>query len=603
MKLLSAFISVVLISTSLYSQPAVVSEEIVVTASAVPEELDETPVAATVITREEIERREARDVSDVLREVPGITVARTGSAGKVASLFVRGGSSKQALVLWNGVEMNNPYFSGYNFGQLSTAGVQRVEVVRGPFSALYGSEAVSGVVNVLTTPRSSGATVDVEAGENGLLDAALHGALVRDFWSAYGTVERRRDDGFFENDEFASSSFMGGASLAPSAGLTLGVTARHSTYELSIPFAPNATYTAFEPRSERGEEGSETQIALPVRYDRGRMTYEARLAESRRDDVFADLESGEDSSTETRVRSLRVAAQVRGTALGTLTIGGEYEEAVVDHVSDFSLIDARERSNESIFVEDRLSFAAGPRSSVEITAGVRYDRFDTFGAETTPRVAAAWVREGHKLRAAYGESFRAPAIGELYSPYFGNPELDAERSNNAEVGYEHHVAEGMVGITLFRSRYDDLISFGAATFENIARASAEGIELAASRRLGRLDLGLSYTWLNAQDEATGAQLVRRPEHSGSLAIGYFAGAMSTQLVIAHTGARPDVTDVFPFGIVTNEAHTTADVTIRYALGKLVPYVKVDNLTDTRYEEVFGYASGRRRASVGLRYSM
>ena len=603
MKLLSAFISVLLISNFVYSQPAVLSDEIVVTASAVPEELDETPVAATVITRDDIERREARDVSDVLREVAGISIARTGTAGKVASLFVRGGSTKQALVLWNGVEMNNPYFSGYNFGQLSTAGVQKVEVVRGPFSALYGSEAVSGVVNVLTTPVMSGATIDVEAGENGLLDASLHGALVRDSWSAHGTIERRRDDGFFDSDDFASSSFMGGASVSPYRGLTLGLSARHSTYELSIPFAPNATYTAFEPSANRGEEGSETQIALPVRFERGRVTYEARVSESRRDDVFRDLDSGESSTTDTRVRAARLTTHFRATPIGTITVGGEYEEAVVDHISDFSLIDARERSNRSLFVEDRASFATSAFSSLELTAGVRYDRFDTFGSETTPRIAAAWVLGAHKIRAAYGEAFRAPAIGELYSPYFGNPGLDAERSTSAEIGYELHTTKGMAGATLFRSRYDDLIAFGAATFENVDRASADGVELTFSRAFGSLDLGIAYTWLDAEDMSTGARLVRRPEHSGSVALGSHFGALSTQLVVEHKGARLDVTDVSPFGIVTNEAHTTADLTIRYSLGALVPYVKIDNVTDTRYEEVFGYPSGRRRASVGVRYRM
>src|SRR5688500_2153248 len=133
-----------------------VSEEIIVTASAAPETLQSTPAAVTVISREDIEAREARDVSDVLREVPGLSVSRTGSQGKVSAIFIRGGSSKQALVLWNGVEVNNAYFSAYNFGQLSSAGVERVEIVRGPYSALYGADAVSGVINILTTPPTRG---------------------------------------------------------------------------------------------------------------------------------------------------------------------------------------------------------------------------------------------------------------------------------------------------------------------------------------------------------------------------------------------------------------------------------------------------------------
>src|SRR5687768_6074525 len=195
------FFFAVLLAASLSAQ-----ETIIVTASSLPEEIDETPVAATVITREAIERREARDVADVLREVPGLAVSRTGSPGKNTTLFIRGGSSKQALVLWNGVEMNNAYFSGYDFGQLSSAGVEKVEVVRGPFSALYGSEAVSGVVNVLTKPSTTGASIDVEGGENGLLNGVLYGAHVSDHWVLNGTVERRQDDGFANNDDFSGSS-------------------------------------------------------------------------------------------------------------------------------------------------------------------------------------------------------------------------------------------------------------------------------------------------------------------------------------------------------------------------------------------------------------
>jgi outer membrane cobalamin receptor len=167
------------------TQPSI-QQEIVVTASALPEEIDQTPVAATIITRDDMERREVRDVADILREVPGITVSRTGSPGKNTTLFIRGGSSKQALVLWNGVEMNNAYFSGYDFGQLSSAGVERVEVVRGPFSALYGSEAVSGVINVLTKASTSGASVDLA----GTRMARLN--VVRTMASSTTTISRRR---------------------------------------------------------------------------------------------------------------------------------------------------------------------------------------------------------------------------------------------------------------------------------------------------------------------------------------------------------------------------------------------------------------------------
>ncbi len=583
-----------------------IRDEIVVTASAQPESIEETPATVTVITREEIEARGARDIVDVLREVPGLTVSRTGSPGKSTSLFIRGGSSKQALVLWNGVEMNNPYFSGYNFGQMSTAGVERVEIVRGPFSALYGSEAVSGVVQVLTEPRKSSAVIDAQFGENGLINGAFSGALVGERWNAHGSVERRADDGFVANDDAQSDAFAGGVTVRPVPGLSLGFLARRSSYELGIPFSPNANYDAFVPSPLRREEGSETQLVAPFRYEKNGTRVDLRVSESRRDERFRDPEGFGDSDTESTIRGARVSAHTK-TRFGTITGGGEYERAEVDHLSAFSFIDQRDRTSRSLFVEDSMSFDAGKASTFELVAGFRYDEFDTFGGETTPRVAAAWLHRGqnggHKIRAAYGEGFRAPAIGELYSPFFGNAELEAERSTNLEIGYERFTQNGSASITAFRASYDDLIAFGASTFENIAAATASGVEVAASRRFGAFDALVSYTWLDTEDEATGERLLRRPEHSGSMALGYRHGAYHAQLVVTHRGQRDDVRDLFPFGNVVNEANTTADLTVHYALGALSPYLKIENLGNASYEEVFGYASAPRRASVGVRYEL
>jgi vitamin B12 transporter len=578
------------------------NDEIIVTASALPEEADETPVAATVITRQQLESREVRDVSDALREVPGLTVSRTGSPGKATTLFVRGGSSKQALVLWNGVQLNNPYFSGYDVGQLSTAGVEKVEVVRGPFSALYGSEAVSGVVNVLTNPSRDAASIDLEAGENGLFNGVLFGALANDRWNAHAALERRQDDGFFANDDFESAALNAGAAFTPNAQSSIGVLARYTTYELGIPFAPNSSFTAFAPSPNRGQDGGEWQLAIPMRYDSRRFGFELRLSDSRHDETFRDPDGPfgpELNVVDSGVRTARATART-ATPLGTITVGGEYTRAVVDLQSTtLGAIDSRDRTNRSFFVEDRLS-----RNAFELTLGVRHDDFGDFGSETSPRIAAAYVRNGHKLRAAYGEGFRAPAIGELYFPFGGNVNLGSERSRNAEVGYERFAANGHFSVTVFDSHYENLIAFGPTfQFENIQEATARGVELGAARTFGAWQIDASYTWLDTEDEATGSRLVRRPEHSGSLAFGYHHGPYSAQLVVVHKGALVDVTDLFPFGTLTNDAHTTADAVVHYAAGALRPYLKVENVTDERYEETFGYPSAPRRFVLGVRYAL
>jgi len=583
-----------------------IQQEIIVTASALPEELEETPVAATVITRKDIEQREVRDIADILREVPGLAVSRTGSPGKNTTLFIRGGSTKQALVLWNGVAMNNAFFSGYDFGQLSSAGVERVEVVRGPFSALYGSEAVSGVINVLTKPSASGASLDVEGGGKSLFNAALSGAWVNERWVANGALERRQDDGFAPNDDFTGNSVLGGATFLPNEHVTAGILARYNSYDLGDPRAPNAFSSAFVPSPQRREDGSQMQIAIPFTLQTARSAFEVRLSDSRRSDTFDDPGGPfgpEHSDVNASIRGVRATAR-RSTFAGAITIGGEYERAFVDSTSDFGAIDSRSRTNKSAFLEDRLSHSLGAASSIELTAGARYDDFGPFGSETSPRIAAAWIDHGHKLRASYGEGFRAPAIGELYFPLGGNVNLRAERSRNTEVGYEHFTRLGTFSATYFDADYTNLINFGPSfQFENIAAARSRGVELGAVRRYGPMLLDLSYTWLDTEDKATGEELLRRPRHSGSFAVGYDAAAYSAQLVIAYKGVRDDVTDLFPFGTVRNEAFTTADLTVHYQLGALRPYVKLENLTDKKYEEVFGYPSGRRRAIVGVRYSI
>ncbi len=602
------FLLIFLFAVPVLSQTQSVSENIVVTASSVPESVESTPAAVTIVTRADIEKREARDVADVLREVPGLSFARTGSSGKTTTLFIRGGSSKQALVLWNGVEMNNAYFSGYNFGQLSTVGVERVEVIRGPYSALYGSDAVSGVVNVLTTPHRSNFDVNVQAGENGLRNGSISGALVQGVWTAQGTLEHRTDDGFARNDDFTGETASAGLQFAPRETFSIAVMARHSTYDLGIPRNVNAAASAFVPTLRRREDGSETQVFLPMRFEAGGLKYEVRLAESRRKEHYEDPDApfgAEFADTDAATRSARASAQA-SSRLGTITVGGEIERSEVDHVDSFRTdVKSQTRSSRSFFVEDRLS-APIRGGTIEVALGARYDHYDTFGSELSPRFAMAWVNGNRKLRAAYGSGFRAPAIGELYSPFFGNPYLGAERSKNVEIGFDQYLNSATLSLTAFRSDYDDLIAFStgsALRFENVARAKAQGIELGATRRFSKLQAGLSYTFLKAVDQAGDQQLPRRPKHSGSLSLGYDFAPAYAELVFIHSGERPDVTDLFPFARVTNEPYTTVDVTLHYDLGRFVPFVKIENAMDEKYDEVFGYPSARRRAVVGVRYSL
>ena len=605
---LSLFFVVPALAQSTPQKPVTINDQIVVTASSLPETLQASPASITVITRKDIDERAARDVADILREVPGLVLARSGSPGKATSLFTRGAASTQTLVMWNGIVLNNPYFSGYDWGRFSTAGVEQIEIVRGPFSALYGSEAMAGVINVLTAPKTSGFHGDFESGSHGLRNAMLNGDFASETLIAAGSYEHRSDDGFNPNDDFRQNSGSANVKWMPSDALSLGAAARHTSYNLGIPFNTNAAGTALVPSLDRRQNGMETQIAIPVTLTLGRFISDLTLSENHRKDDFNDPADPFTTSTSTDAKTRRARLTTRFlTAAGTIVAGGEYDHDVVNDVTNFgpNFLDKR-RTAQSFFVEDRYSKELGTGSRFELSAGVRRDHFDVFGSQTSPRIAAAIVRGTTKWRAAYGKGFRAPSLGELYFPFFGNSDLKAESNNSYEIGYDAALGhDGLFSLTYFNSRYRNLITFDPVTFisQNIGRVRSDGLELGLTDNVSaNVYAQFSYTYLqHDEDESTGLRLARRPKHSGSLATGYRSGAMDTNIVILHTGEREDSLAIFPFTRTTNRAYTTIDANVQYRLSRFTPFVKVENATNKKYEEVVGYASPTRRVILGIKF--
>jgi vitamin B12 transporter len=583
------------------------SEEIVVTASAMPETVESTPASVTVITQKEIEQHAARDLADVLREVPGLTISRTGSPGKATSLFTRGANSTHTLVLWNGIEINNPYFAGYDWGRFSTAGVQQVEVVRGPYSALYGSDAVAGVVNVLTNPVKSGVHGDFEAGGHGLRNAMAGADYVTSSTLFSASYEHRSDDGFDTNDDFTQNTANLFFKWTAANHFSFGLAGRRTSYDLGVPTNLNAAGTAIIPSPNRRQEGTERQLAIPIAQSIGRFSYELALSESKRNDSFTDPDDPYgfiNGTTESTTRRVRLTTRT-ATGIGTIVAGGETARATVNDLTPFGPnLDHDRRRDKSLFIEDRIHHELGPDSSLEFTVGARHDDFDEFGTETTPRLAFAWVHGGSKIRAAYGESFRAPSIGELFFPFSGNPDLRAEHGKTAEIGYDAALGNGgLFSITLFHSRYRDLIVFDNATFVfgNIGRARSQGAELSLTRNVGtNYYSNITYTYLDTKQDSTGDELLRRPRNSGSIFIGRRAGNVETNIALVYAGSRLDVLPVAPFSSVGVRSHTTIDVNMQLRGDRYTPYVKLENATNKRYEEVLGYPSPGRRLILGVR---
>lgn len=578
--------------------------DVVVTAEAVPEEAAGLAVATTVLDRAAIERSRAATVADLLRSVPGVDVAQSGGAGGVTSLFLRGANSNAALVLVDGVKLNSPYFGGVDLATLGTANVERIEIVRGPFSALWGSEALGGVVQVITrradAPGFSGrgfAGLGNDAAREGGATASFRqGAVGVTAGFRRGTVEGELPNEFFEATDLSAALDV---QLAPA--VRTGVTVRRDTSRTGIPFS-GAT-----PTPNRATTADATTVSVPVSVAlASRTTLEAAATFSDDSPTYSDPDDPWGFTwSETKARRAGgrlVVSHVAGA--NRVSVGADYERTVVDNEDSYGVqLDGLTTRTWSVFAEDRLSLAD---ERVSVTAGVRRDENDAYGSSTNPRLAVAWnVTSALKLRAAAGSAFRAPTTGELYYPFSGNPALEPERSVSYEAGAEWSLLPGLVlEASLFRTDVKDLIRYDFATFTNVnvGRARMSGAEAVLRGAIGPSAWArAAYTFLDTEDLDTGLPLLRRPRHRASLTVGGELGKGATaELSGLFVGERDDV-DAATYARVASPSYFRLDaaVTGPRFLEHLAPYARVTNLLDRDYSEVAGYPSPGVRFVAGL----
>lgn len=577
---------------------ATYAEGMVVTASLDEEEADRLPVSVTVIEASEIEARQTTGVAELLRTVPGVAVARSGSPGKVTSLFVRGASSTQTLVLWNGLRLNDPLFGGYDWSFLPTDGVERVEVVRGPFSALWGGDAAGGVVHVLTG-RRQGFGLRLEGGEDAYRRAALStgfGLGGGSFGDGDGegdlghldfTGSLRRGDGQVDNDFYDGDDATARLTLTPRPGLSTGLLARVSDHEIGVPFDFLSEPT---PRATNRRESLE--VAVPFRLDRTGWEVEASLGRSESDFAARDPDApSNDRDTDAVTTEARAVYTWRGSSRLWIAGGGEWRDQEATTRSAFSTLEDVDQRNTAAFAQAHWQAA---RWTVQ--AGARHDDNDRFGGETSLRLGSV-VALGPALRlhGSYGEAFRPPTLSDLFLPFLGNPDLEPERSESWELGLAGESGGWSWGVTGFASDFENLIVFAPPTFQaqNVGRAETHGVEGRIAWSRDRLSARLDTTWLDAENLDTGEELDRRPEESASLVLTWRPAEWTLSLVGRHVGERPDLGVELP-------SHQVVDLAAAWQARRwLEPYARVENLADEDYEEVAGFPAPGRTLIGGL----
>jgi vitamin B12 transporter len=600
--------------------------------------------SVTVVTREDLQRQQVRQVADALRSLPGVTVGRSGGYGNFTQVRIRGAEGNHTLVLVDGVAANNTTDGELDFSNLSADDIERIEVIRGPMSALYGSSAVGGVINIVTR-RGQGPlmlTLKTEAGSLGTGDVAAR-LSAGSQWGHFALSMHWRNTEGFNISPFGSEAdgmilrsfnFTGGVKLAE--GLTLDLTLRHADKKADYdsdfnPKAPaGSPVTAIDTLSFQHDKQLLAGVRLKWDTLDNRLTHQLHLRYNGSTISAQDLPLSPLAPFFTSNLGERTSYGYLGTyRFETPGLGGvkhavsglvEKETEVFVAKGDFADRQARERDRLAVAGEWRMAFA----DQVFITAGVRHDDNSVFDDFTTWRLSAAWAIKSLGLRphASAGTAVKFPAMFEQFGTipgffFVANPDLKPERSLGWDAGVEIGLGKAtMLDVTYFHADLTDKIAASGLvapdpTLINLPGVSTrDGIELTLRTRFSPSLMGtLAYTYLLAE-ESTGLAEIRRPRHAGraDLAYGFAGGLGSAHLGIAYNGSMTDSVLVYgPFGFPDHSVRLALDdywlvsASLSYKLQPGVElFGRVENLLDQRYQEVFGYDAAPITAFAGIK---
>lgn len=597
-------------------------ETIVVTASRL--ELSKTSVtpSADVITSEQIEERNPTSATELLRQFSGVNVTQQGGRGGVTSVVVRGGESNFTVVLIDGVKVNdstNTRGGSYNFSNLDLSNVTRVELVRGPLSSLYGSDALAGVINIITTDKEPGGRLWIQAGSDEFLSASGH--FSKQFGATLASLDLHavQDDADIEGASYEDWGLSGDLrSELGDRSSALVMFRYQQSQSTSYPEDSGGSEFA-EIRDVDNRESSETHLRLAWDYTlSGGWQFNAAGSRYERDESFsspgiapalfsgvppnsADTEFSRDQIVATLKRRFGEAAAFAvgaewqsesGNSIGVLDLGFPVP-------TDFQL----ERNTNSAFSE--ISVSAGP---LTVQGGLRWDDVDSIHNETTARIGVLYqLSDGRSdLRANWGQGFKAPSFFALAHPLVGNPALRSEFANSVDLIFIRRLArEGSeLRLGLYKNEYKDLIDFDPDLFTNVNRSKVviQGFELDLALSLNeRLDLQGHLTYSDSDIRDSDAELRGWPNWRGGIIVDWMVNErwrlLSSFLILSEFFESS-----IPTGSVLLDGYERVDVSATWqACGKLSMQFAIDNLLDSEYQEAVGFPAAGIRGRIGVRY--
>ncbi|MEM6746541.1 MAG: TonB-dependent receptor [Pseudomonadota bacterium] len=575
---------------------------VVVTGTRLPTPLDQIGRSVSVLTADEIQLRQQQFLYDALAAVPGVQILRTGSFGSAATVSIRGLDSDQTLVVQDGVVVNDPssFGNGFDFANFDTADIERVEVIRGAQSTLYGSDAIGGVINIVTKDGREGfggdAFVEVGSFDTVRAGTTLYGgndkasgriSVIGLTTNGFSSADEA--DGNTEDDGFDNLTVSAKGRYEPNESLLFELVTRYQDSE-------NEFDSFAGGRPVDGDEVGETE-SLTVA---GFATHTARdgAVENRFGVTYLrnDRLNITEGVTSFDALGTRISYEYQGTlkpADGLSIVGGaEYDVQESEVTVGFG--GNQEIETTSGFGLIQLDFL----DNLTLNVGARYDSSDEFGSETTFNASAAFTvpKTGTILRSSFSEGFRAPTAGELGF----NPDLFAEFSDGWDIGFEQPFIDGRARLTAtyFDQSIDDLIAFdlGAFTFVNVQKFESNGVEIALDTDVyDWLTFRSAYTYVDATNVTTTNAALNQPDHRFNAEL----AAQATDRLTLSLGVNFNSSELD--GVNTLDSFTLISVRGQYALNDTFElFARIENATDVDYQDNFGYGTAPLSAFGGVR---
>ncbi|MFN3815394.1 TonB-dependent receptor plug domain-containing protein [Brevundimonas sp.] len=596
-------------SAALFALPAFADdatdvEEVIITATRIPAIVAETP-GARVIDADTIARRGAVFAADILADVPGLSVTRSGAFSGPANVRIRGAHPGKTLVLVDGAVVNDVAdidgafdFTGFDLGD-----VERIEVLSGPQSSLWGSSAIGGVIS-FTTRELDGVRAEAEAGSFDTIRGRLAGGVANERYAVGAFVSHFDTSGISAADEADGNTEADGATIT-----TIGVNGRYSfgpavTLEGRIRYNETDADIDGFPAPTYALGDTDDSIAREQLSGFARLTVQALGLEHQVSVSASDLTRESFSAFPSTFEADRQVYRWQASgdsAEGRVTyaFGAEHENAE----GALSSGATETLSSNSLFATARINLS----ERFSVTGGLRHDDTDDFGDATTGRLSAAYEPGGgFILSGAWGTGFKAPTVSQAVCDFCWSsipyPELRPEHADGYEAALGWRSADRRIEgrVTVYRLEVEDQIVWfnapgGNSFYANVDETRTDGVELEGRVALpAGFDLGVAYAWTDAIDVTDGSRLLRVPEHAGSVTLGWTGERLSGALIVRGEGDQEDSGGL-------RESFVTANLNGAFALSNRISLTaRIENLADTHYQQVRGYGEPGRSGYVGIR---